>query len=299
MISKAKSCPGGTALFQYVVNEEKGYELLRNGLSGETPKELYSDMSIFQNQNLRCTNNTISIVLSPTIQDSVTMSNDELKALTENFLKEMDLDSKSNQFIAFVHTEKDHKHIHILLNRVKTDGSLTNDSFISKKAQAAAHRMALKLGWTSAKDITEAKERERKEFTKEVRGIIKKAHYIVLKGIPKNLKAYQKEMAKFGIRVIPTINKQGNIQGFRFIHGVTGTNLKASEVDRNLRLNKLFTIETSNNSLNLDKEPVLNEYRLNSTVFNSILSQLAFNAVEGPDENSKRKKKRNKNSIKR
>ena len=181
MISKAKSCPGGTALFQYVVNEEKGYELLRSRLSGETPKELYSDMSIFQNQNLRCTNNTISIVLSPTIQDSMNMSNDELKALTESFFKEMDLDPESNQFIAFVHTENDHKHVHILLNRVKTDGSLINDSFISKKAQTAAHRMALKLGWTSAKDLMEAKERERKEFTKEVRSIIKKAHYIVFK----------------------------------------------------------------------------------------------------------------------
>ena len=38
MISKAKSCPGGTALFNYVINDLKGYELLRNGLSGITTK---------------------------------------------------------------------------------------------------------------------------------------------------------------------------------------------------------------------------------------------------------------------
>jgi len=301
MISKAKSCPGGTALFNYVVNDEKGYELLRNGLSGITPKEMYSDMSIIQNQNLRCKNNTISIVLSPTIEDSNRMSNDQLKELTKGFLREMSLDPKSNQFIAFVHTEKDHKHLHILLNRVKSDGRLINDSFISKKAQDAAHKLALEYGWTSAKDIKETREREQKDFTKEVRSIIKKAHYLVLKGKPKNLVAYQKDMAKFGIQVLPTINKQGNIQGYRFIHDASGTNLKASEVDRNLKLNKLFSNENeiSRNSNNSNKESVINDYSLNSSVLKSIITQLAFSGGDSQNENLEQKKSRKRKSIRR
>lgn len=315
MIGKARSCPGGTALFQYVVNEEKGYELLRNGLSGITPKELYSDMSVFQQQNLRCTNNTISIVLSPTIQDGKAMSKEQLKELTKSFLKEMGLEPKSNQFIAFVHIEKAHTHVHCLICRVKPDGSLINDSFISKKAQAAAHKIALKHGWTSAKDIKESKEREHKESNKEVRSIIKKTHYIVLKRKPENLKTYQKEMSKFGIQVIPTINKQGDIQGYRFIHDATGTNLKASEVDRNLKLNKLFANEATRNSSQLDKESLLsqyntnnsnqlskdqiiNEYRTDPVVFNSIISD-TLGGEENPDEYLKRKKKRKQNSIER
>ncbi|SFD35206.1 relaxase/mobilization nuclease domain-containing protein [Algibacter pectinivorans] len=301
MISKAKSCPGGTALFHYVVNEEKGYELLRNGLSGVTPKELYSDMAIMQNQNLKCKNNTISIVLSPTIEDSSRMSNDQLKELTKGFLKEMNLDPKLNQFIAFVHTEKDHKHLHILLNRVKSDGKLINDSFISKKAQEAAHKMASEYGWSSAKDIKETKERERKESTKEVRSIIKKAHYLVLKAKPKNLITYQKEMAKYGIQVLPTINKQGNIQGYRFIHDASGTNLKASEVDRNLKLNKLFSSENeiTRNSNNLNKEYVINDYSLNTSVLKSIINQLAFIGGESQDENLRQKKSRKRKSLRR
>ena len=185
MISKAKSCTGGTALFNYVVNENKGYELLRNNISGITPKEMYSDFSILQQQNLRCKNNTISIVLSPTIDDSIKMTNEQLKTLTKDFLKEMDLDPKTNQFIAFVHTEKEHKHVHIILNRVKQDGTLIKDSFISKKAQFVAHEMALKHGFTSAKELKKVKEQERKLFYKEVRNLIKKSHYLVLK---KNLK---------------------------------------------------------------------------------------------------------------
>lgn len=299
MISKAKSCPGGTALFKYVVDNEKGYELLRNGLSGITPKELYSDMSILQQQNLRCINNTISIVLSPTIIDSSRMSDTQLKELTEEFFKEMNLDTGTNQFIAFVHTEKDHKHVHILLNRVNLDGSLIKDNFISKKAQAAAHKVAIENGWVSAKVLKESKEREIKNINKEIRSMMKKAHYLVIKSRPKNLKVYQKEMAKFGIQVIPTINKQGNIQGYRFKHEASGTNLKASEVDRNLKLNKLFSTSDSKTLKQREKESIISNHSLNLSVLKSVISQLAFGIEHGPDDNSKRKKNKKRNSINR
>ena len=293
MISKAKSCPGGTALFNYVVNEQKGYELFRNGLSGITPKELYSDMSIIQNQNLRCTNNTISIVLSPTINDSIRMSNDQLKELTEDFLKQMDIDPNTNQFIAFLHTEKDHKHVHLLLNRVKPNGSLIKDNFISKKAQNAAHKAALAYGLTSAKDLKEAAEKKRKNSNGEVKNIIKEASYLVLKEKPKNLKVYQTEMAKRGIQVLPTINKQGNIQGFRFIHDATGTNLKASEVDRNMKLNEVFTAENQEMNRDLGQEQLVQNHSLNTEKFSSLLSLLGNYVDETPDENSKKKRRRN------
>lgn len=305
MIGKATSCPGGTALFVYVVNDKKGYELTRNGLSGLTPKELYSDMSILQQQNLRCTNNTISIVLSPAIKDSEGISDDKLKRLTEGFLMEMNLDPKLRQFIAFVHTEKNHKHVHILMNRVKTDGSLIKDNFISKNAQSAAHKIALEYGLISAKVVKETKERERKELKKEIRGIIKKAHYQVLRKKPKNLEAYQKEMAKFGIQVTPTINKQGNIQGYRFLHAASVTNLKASEVDRNIKLHQLFIRDHSLESKNLDKQQITKDYSINTSLFKSIISQLANNLGEyqnesfEQNENFERKKKINRRTLKR
>ncbi|MFV0346099.1 MAG: hypothetical protein ACK5IQ_07625 [Bacteroidales bacterium] len=37
MIAKAKSCVGGTALVGYVVNPQKGYELMRNTLLTTSP----------------------------------------------------------------------------------------------------------------------------------------------------------------------------------------------------------------------------------------------------------------------
>ncbi|WP_405607045.1 relaxase/mobilization nuclease domain-containing protein [Polaribacter sp. Asnod1-A03] len=295
MISKAKSCTGGTALFNYVVNENKGYELLRNNISGITPKEMYSDFSILQQQNLRCKNNTISIVLSPTINDSIKMTNEQLKALTKDFLKEMDLDPKTNQFIAFVHTEKEHKHVHIILNRVKQDGTLIKDSFISKEAQFVAHEMALKHGFTSAKELKKVKEQERKLFYKEVRNLIKKSHYLVLKEKPKSLKIYQNKMLEHGIKVNPTINKQGNIQGFRFLHEATGADLKASEVDRNLKLNQLFSIEKLSNKSEVNELVISQDYNLNNSLFNEVISQLSVIYGENTNDDLKQEKKRKRN----
>ena len=295
MISKAKSCTGGTALFNYVVNENKGYELLRNNISGITPKEMYSDFSILQQQNLRCKNNTISMVVSPTINDSIKRTNEQLKTLTKDFLKEMDLDPKTNQFIAFVHTEKEHKHVHIILNRVKQDGTLIKDSFISKKAQFVAHEMALKHGFTSAKELKKVKEQERKLFYKEVRNLIKKSHYLVLKEKPENLKIYQNKMLEHGIKVNPTINKQGNIQGFRFLHEASGADLKASEVDRNLKLNQLFSIEKLSNKSEVNELVISQDYNLNNSLFNEVISQLSVIYGENTNDDLKQEKKRKRN----
>lgn len=295
MVGIAKACPGGTALFHYVVSDKKGYELTRNGLSGITPKELYTDMLIFQQQNLRCTNNTISMVLSPTISDGINMSDNQLKQLTEDFLTEMELDPNSRQYIAFVHSEKAHKHVHILMNRVKMDGTLIKDSFISKNAQEAAHLVALKHGLTSAKILKETKENQSKSKNLEIKKTIKKAHYKVLMMKPDTLETYKEGMLKFDIEVLPTINKQGNIQGYRFNHKPTETNLKASEVDRNLKLNKLFTNGNSRALTRPEEGISLPDWKLDMDILNTIPELFSSNEEADPyediDENKKRKRK--------
>ncbi|MEK6525107.1 relaxase/mobilization nuclease domain-containing protein [Myroides odoratimimus] len=240
MIAKAKTCIGGTALFNYVINPNKGYELVRNNLSGETPKDMFQTMQILQNQNSRCKNNTISVVISPTIEDSKKMTNQDLNNLAHDFLIGLKLDPQNAQYIAFVHTEKEHKHIHILANRIDEKGKALKDNYIGFQAQRIAHEIALKYGWISIRQENENKKEQVKTHQKQVAQEIKNAHYFVLKERPKSLQQYIDMMRMYQIEVKPSVNKQGNIQGYRFIHLSTHTNLKASEVDRNLKLNELF-----------------------------------------------------------
>ncbi|EHO07744.1 MULTISPECIES: relaxase/mobilization nuclease domain-containing protein [Myroides] len=305
MIAKAKTCIGGTALFNYVINPNKGYELVRNNLSGETPKDMFQTMQILQNQNSRCKNNTISVVISPTIADSKKMTDKDLNNLVNDFLVGLKLDPKSAQYIAYIHTEKEHKHIHILANRIDENGKALKDNYIGFQAQRIAHEIALKYGWVSIRQENENKKEQMKTNQKQVAQEIKKAHYFVLKEQPKSLQQYIDIMRMHQIEVKPSINKQGNIQGYRFIHLPTGINLKASEVDRNLKLNELFenSIPKRNDDLfhtvqyrDQDKEISFENWSTNTVSLFSFLNSHSNHYEDyAPDMTKKKKRKQTLN----
>ena len=243
MIGKAKSCVGGFSLFNYVIADEKGIELLRNNLCGETPIELFQEMKILQNLNQKATNKLISMVLSPHVDDGERLSKKQLQNLTKEFLKELEIDVENSQFIAFLHTEKRHRHIHILLNRVDENGKLLKDNYIGKKAQWAAHRVAEKNKLISAKQIRIDKIKEAESIkmdSKNLRKEIYQKHLNAMATKPKTMEKYLSEMMKQGVKFIPTINKQGNLQGFRIRDMETQTEMKASGVHRNMGLKNLL-----------------------------------------------------------
>ena len=139
MVGLAKACSGGGALANYVLDENKGYELDRNNLCGLTPKEIVEEFKMIQDLNQRATNKTFSLVLSPDIKDGKNSSDKELKAMTQEYLTKLGIDPEKQQYVAFVHTEKEHKHIHIIANRVEPNGKLISDHHIGKRGQWIAH----------------------------------------------------------------------------------------------------------------------------------------------------------------
>lgn len=239
MISKAKACIGGSALMGYVVNEKKGYELERNNISGENPSELFSSMQIIQNQNLRCKNNTISLVLSPEKEDGHKLTNEQWKLLARSLLQSLDIKVDDAQFISFIHTEKEHKHMHIILNRVTDDGSLIKDHFIGKRVQHIAHRLAKEMDLISAMEVRETNKNSKKELLKDFRSSFRASHMEVKKQYPLNIEEYTELMKKQGFTLIPSINKQGDVQGYK-VQNVKGDLLKLSEIDRTIKLDEPF-----------------------------------------------------------
>ena len=224
------------------MKDTKGYELLRNNLSGVTPTEILQEMKIIQNLNQKAQYKTLSLVLSPEKIEGKKLTNKELQEMTLDFLKELKIDTKNQQYLAFVHTEKEHKHIHIICNRVKDNGTLVSDNFIGKKAQWAAHRIAKERGLISAKErmIENLKNIEQgKDNNRAIKNRILEKHNLVMETNPKSMEEYRRKMYDFGVKVIPTINRQGLIQGYRFLDLESGNNFKASEIHRKLGLNVL------------------------------------------------------------
>lgn len=233
MIGKGKSISHTRASMAYGWNQEKDAEIiLKEFLHGDSPSEITKEFKMLQDQNYHCNKNTLSFVISPTIEDGKKLDKTKLQEITKQFIYEMKLGER--QAIAFVHQDKDHKHIHLYVNRIDFKGVAYNDSFIGKRSQLAAEKVAEHMGLTTVKQV-----QFEKEFNlREIRTEIKRRHDLTMKQFkPKSFDDYLKAMEANGVKVIPTINNQKKLQGFRF--EFDGHNLKGSEVHRNMSLGNI------------------------------------------------------------
>ncbi len=241
MIGKGKSISHTGASMGYGWNQEKNAEVVyKQHLAGDNPREITEEFRIIQEQNTRTTNNTLSFVLSPTIEDGKNLSSERLQELTQRFITEMKL--TEHQGIGFVHRDKQHTHVHVYVNRINFDGTAYKDNFIGKRSQYAAEKIAKEIGLTTAREVQQEKLSELKRIRKEIKQIHEK---VMTEKRPKGFDRYIKYMKQNEIKVIPSINRQNQLQGFRFEY--KGHNLKGSEVHRSMGGSKL-AIQLTNNS---------------------------------------------------
>jgi len=266
MIGKGHAISRTKVSISYGWNQEKEAEIvLKEHLAGDTPDEITEEFQIIQSQNQRCHNNTLSFIVSPTIEDGKDLSKKDLGEIARKFLKEMNL--QNHQAIGFVHRDKAHTHIHIYANRIGFDGKAYNDSFIGKRSQIAADNVAKGLGLKRVRDVQQEKAQGLKGLRQEIKNINNR----VLQSKPKSLDDYMKKMKAHKVEVIPTINKSNQLQGFRVEY--KGVNLKASEVDRSMSGNRLIAEISQNRSPTRLKEAPKNMLVFNKSV------QLSTNLV--------------------
>lgn len=229
MVSKATATKGSSQAFDYLL-DDKGHaqELDRNLLTGENGQELLAEFREVQAQNTNCINNTYSIVLSPSNERSFT--NDELRELGREHLKNLGFDLENTQYLMTVHRSTDQPHVHILANRIDMQGNAHKDNFIGKRAQRSAEQIAERLGLTTARDIQKNKELSLEPNIKAIRKEIQQA-FNQAKQEP-DFASFCSKMKSQGIEVREIHNSGGKLQGLRYVHSKTGTDIKASEVGK-------------------------------------------------------------------
>lgn len=231
MIGKGKAIAHTANSVDYAVNKKGAEILATSNLSGRTGQEIAKEMRVFHNLNTRATNKSLSFVLSPEPKDGKKMTNEDHRKVAGEFLVKMGL--AKNQSILVKHTDKGHTHLHIITNRINSEGKAYNDSKIGKKAQRIADEVAKQNNLTRAKVVEELK----KENTKDLRAEIHRRHKIALSHRPKDFKDYTDLMKGNGVEVKPSINKQKELQGFRL--EMDGHSFKASEIHRSMTLSRL------------------------------------------------------------
>lgn len=229
MVSKATATKGSSQAFDYLL-DDKGHaqELDRNLLTGENGQELLAEFREVQAQNTNCINNTYSIVLSPSNERSFT--NDELRELGREHLKNLGFDLENTQYLMTVHRSTDQPHVHILANRIDMQGNAHKDNFIGKRAQRSAEQIAERLGLTTARDIQKNKELSLEPNIKAIRKEIQQA-FNQAKQEP-DFASFCSKMKSQGIEVREIHNSGGKLQGLRYVHSKSGADLKASEVGK-------------------------------------------------------------------
>ncbi len=228
MIGKGKAISHTRAGMEYGWNQEKEAQVVyTQNVVGESPEEITREFKLTQELNDNCEKNTLSFIISPTIEDGKKLDKKEMSKICENFMKEMKLGDR--QAIAFAHRDKPHKHIHVYVNRIDFQGKAYNDSFIGKRSQLAAEKIAERMRLTTVKQV----QWEKQHNLSAIRTEIKRRHDLTMRQFkPRTFQDYIKGMETNGVKVIPCINKGNKLQGFRF--KFDRYNLKGSEVHRSM-----------------------------------------------------------------
>ena len=258
MVGKAKSIGHTSNAIDYGKDKPNSQEISRNKLIGNSGHEIENEFKIYQNLNSNAKLNTISVVLSPEPSDGRKLTNEDFKQITNSYLEKMNL--QENQHIAYVHRDRAHTHIHLYVNRINDQGKAYNDSFISKKTQHMSEEISKEKGLISARDKMYEKINSQKNHLKELKNEIFKKHQDILKQQPKTFSKYKEEMLKQGLEVKPTINKQGEVQGFRIIDVTTQKDFKASEINRSMSIGNLMKQGLKNDLNNQLNKPLLQQF---------------------------------------
>lgn len=152
MIGKAKSNRSLSATISYNLKEGASF-IYQNKLDGIDVKDHWLQMEDLQKcYQGRSGQLTIHAVLSPGIEDGLKLSQEKWSEMARKYLLKMDL--TDHQTIGFLHEDREHRHLHLIINKVNSGSlKLYHDSYIGKKTQKAADQIASEMNLVRAREI--------------------------------------------------------------------------------------------------------------------------------------------------
>lgn len=222
MISKISKGRGFSGLLAYVSGKQ-GAEYITGNVS-ENPKQAAREMGILR-QYSQCKTPVWHCSLSLSPQDR-NLSNAEFAELAEKFLRKMGLEN--HQFAVYRHTDKEHAHIHIIVNRIGLDArhgtwNAWQDVTRARKAKAELEAQFNLIAVPhnpqfATPDISRGQREEARR-----KGVIPSKQYVaeaIASAIQRgNVRDFVQSLRVNGIEAIPNISSTGKMNGFAFLFG--------------------------------------------------------------------------------
>lgn len=219
-------------------DKEQSVEICRNRLSGEKPKELYSEFKEIADLNTRAENKYVTAVISPPKEYSQNMSLDDWAKLAEDYLKKEGI-GKDNQYLVHLHQSTDDKHLHIIANRIDKQGkNQVTSHHIGERASKHAEVLSKDRNWKTAKEITGEKKLEIKNVLLQEKRESKSLQDLVSRMDQRGYLMQISENAKGlnGARIIPKADLNLNPSA---LEKVTKQGFKLSDIDPKLKIKEI------------------------------------------------------------
>lgn len=123
MIAKAIKGRSFRGALEYDLSKEKGHVIDTN-MGGETPRALAKEFGEIRKLRPKLGKAVLHVSLSAAPGERVT--DEQWQQIAQHYLRGMGLEN--NQYLVTRHTDTEHPHVHLLVNRIRFDGGVTSDS---------------------------------------------------------------------------------------------------------------------------------------------------------------------------
>jgi Relaxase/Mobilisation nuclease domain len=137
----------------YVFGDGKAVGIVATNMVGRTPAELAAEFEMVWQLNLRSPNPVWHVSLS--LHPHEVASHERWKEMVETFIEKVGklagLDETAihilqNQYVAVLHGDRDHPHVHLILNRVNVEGEVCYCKWDHNRTQQACREIEKELG---------------------------------------------------------------------------------------------------------------------------------------------------------
>ena len=132
--------------------------IIDSNMEGQTARALASEFGVVRQLNRRCKNPVWHVSLAFAIGEVPT--DEQLERIPALFIDkvgaqagdgEQGIHSEQNQWVAVIHRDKAHLHLHLLLNRINYEGQVCYCKWDKNRAQAACREIEQELGLVAVK----------------------------------------------------------------------------------------------------------------------------------------------------
>jgi hypothetical protein len=233
MMAKIVQGRGFKGVVNYVLDKDKAQLLYSEGIRTKDKESIIRSF-ITQSQMNPISKSVAHISLSFSVQDKARLSNSAMAGIAIEYMKKMGYGN--TQFIIVGHHDREHPHVHLVINRIDNDGKRISDQNEKFRSTKICMELTKKYGLYIASGKENVKWHRLKEPDKTKYEI-----YDALKAfIPKcrNWQELKATLKKQGIEIDFRHNgSTDKIQGIRF--GKNGYTFNGSQIDRSCSYSKI------------------------------------------------------------